>query len=305
MELFAGTRAHFDGGDVPISLHPEHAAYRFATGIKGSGTVFIYRKVQGGEYYPLRISLKIMSNDGEVRALDMLRRSGIIIPWRVLSVPERSFVYMAMPCFDGTLWDYLLRRGGDIDTSVILNIMITCLKECRNLWVRNMTYMDIKSTNVLYNACGSSIGIMFGDIGSINSTLDGGDEGEEDDFRGEIDENRAYISSTYPLPTDSRTYGVRQTVGGMLWSTAVMGMQLMALNVKMYEHETVRATNLPTRLLQDNLSKNALKMVRDCHDHWPAKKIDCIVRAFENLVYGSDFDTAIRGLEVAEALCDA
>jgi len=240
-------------------------------------------------------------NNEEVRALALMNERGIFMPWRVLEVPKKPFVYMAMPCFDGTLLDYLKRKGR-IPTSVILNIMSTCLKELRMLWECNLSYMDVKITNVLYNACGSSMGIMFGDIGSIDDIGEYG--GAEDEFKGILEEGHPYISSSYPRPTDLRVYGVRQTVRGMLWSTAVLGIHLMPTDVTMYGWKKVHDTKIPTRILEERLAEALLETVRAQHRSWHEKEY--IVRAFRNLVYpeDDDFESSIRGLDEAEAMCD-
>ena len=227
LTIDAESRHHKRG---PLVTHNNGAVYQ-CTELIGSGAagdVFKFvlvdslTKPEVRSAVPYCFALKGMESSEEEDVIKLLEKKNIKIQFSTISTRgfESTTCFVAMPLFDGTLYDYMKSLGRGVSLSVAINIMITSLNLVSKLWAAGLSYMDFKTTNVLYVACGEGscvpVSLVLGDIGSIHELS-----------------SHKLATSTYPHPVGFNPIGgskvtrVPQTMEGMMWSIAISCIQLV------------------------------------------------------------------------------
>lgn len=153
------------------------------------------------------------------------------LPWRAVhpseNGPDQGFTYIAMPAFSGSLSDIVDERH--LHRSEVVNVLRQCLHAFAILQSVNLFYMDLKSPNLLYMACGDDgpVQVYLGDIGGVCTARD---------ERG----------NSYPRPGDE-DYGT-PSYASMYWQLAALALDLYFATEKIAA--SLRYDKLPSLILR-------------------------------------------------------
>lgn len=185
------------------------------------GTVYMYYNKKGN--YKVAVKNYFESDDDEINIYKLLLKSGIdcnIVNMKIIEYrPFISKYYVGiMDYMHGSLSDL----NGKLTKSIFLKVIKDIAISLKCLNDNNMSYTDLKTSNILYKCTSGKIKITLGDIGSICRAGD-------------------YNSCTW-LPIEYYKTGgfPKCNESSMVWGLGVIILELLDFNVDYFHFTNIR-----------------------------------------------------------------